>query len=102
MDMTRRWGAALRASLLLSAVSLAAGASDVRLADAVMRADTQAIRALLEQEIDVNAAQADGTTALHWAVRHDDLDTANLLLSMLDKGGVHQESFGDSTGKLEI
>ncbi|MEP7306877.1 MAG: DUF1552 domain-containing protein [Acidobacteriota bacterium] len=27
---------------------------------------------------------------------------SNLLLSMLDKVGVHQESFGDSTGKLEI
>jgi hypothetical protein len=27
---------------------------------------------------------------------------ANLLLSMLDKVGVHQESFGDSTGHLEI
>jgi len=27
---------------------------------------------------------------------------ANLLLSMLDKLGVHQDSFGDSTGKLEI
>ena len=27
---------------------------------------------------------------------------SNLLLGMLDKLGVHQESFGDSTGKLEI
>jgi len=27
---------------------------------------------------------------------------SNLLLSMLDKVGVHKESFGDSTGKLEI
>jgi hypothetical protein len=27
---------------------------------------------------------------------------SNLLLGMLDKLGVHQETFGDSTGKLEI
>jgi hypothetical protein len=27
---------------------------------------------------------------------------ANLMLGMLDKLGVHRESFGDSTGKLEI
>ena len=27
---------------------------------------------------------------------------SNLMLSVLDKLGVHQESFGDSTGKLEI
>ena len=27
---------------------------------------------------------------------------SNLLLSMLDKLGVHQNSFGDSTGHLEI
>jgi hypothetical protein len=27
---------------------------------------------------------------------------SNLMLSLLDKLGVHQENFGDSTGKLEI
>jgi hypothetical protein len=27
---------------------------------------------------------------------------ANLLLSVLDKSGIHQDSLGDSTGKLEI
>ena len=27
---------------------------------------------------------------------------SNLMLALLDKFGVHQESFGDSTGKLEI
>jgi hypothetical protein len=27
---------------------------------------------------------------------------SNLMLSLLDKFGVHQDSFGDSTGKLEI
>ncbi len=38
------------------------------------------MRALLEQGAGVNAAEIDGTTALHWSVRQDDLETAQLLL----------------------
>ena len=49
---------------------MAAGRADV--ADAVMKRDKVALRALLEQKADVNAAQVDGATALHWAVYHDD------------------------------
>ena len=59
---------------------LAAGAADARVADAVMNRDAAAVRTLLQQKADVNAAQADGTTALQWAVRHDDMDTADRLL----------------------
>ena len=29
----------------------------------------------------MNAPQADGTTALHWAAYHDDLDLANRLVA---------------------
>jgi ankyrin repeat protein len=50
------------------------------LADAVMRRDAAAVGTLLRQNADVNAAQPDGTTALHWAVRWDDLDTASRLI----------------------
>ena len=61
--------------LLLSVAGLgAAGGSDV--ADAVMRGDTAAVRALLKTKADVNATQADGATALHWAVYREDLATA--------------------------
>jgi uncharacterized protein len=60
------------------AVNFAAGRSDV--ADAVMRGDTAAVRTLLQQKADVNAAQIDGATALHWAVYRDDLQTAQLLI----------------------
>ena len=75
----------LAAGVLVGVVALAAGlvaagASDVRLADAVMRADREAVRSLLQQKIDVNAAQPDGTTALHWAARRDDVATAELLI----------------------
>ena len=50
------------------------------LADAVMKRDTIAVRALLQKKTDVNAPQNDGTTALMWAARLDDLDTADLLI----------------------
>ena len=67
------------AALLLLAVSGATAAtSDV--ADAVMRADSAALGRLLAQKADVNVPQADGATALHWAVYRDDLATADRLL----------------------
>ena len=69
--------------LLSGAVLGAAGASaatDVRLPQAASRSDRSAVRALLQQKVDVNAAEPDGTTALHWAARRDDLETAQILL----------------------
>ncbi len=39
-----------------------------------------AARALIDQRVDVNAREADGTTALHWAAHHNDLRTADLLI----------------------
>lgn len=66
--------------LLVGAVSAAWGQSaSPSLADAVERRDAAVIRALL-RDSQVNAAQADGMTALHWAVRHSDADTVRSLL----------------------
>jgi ankyrin repeat protein len=64
--------------LLLSAGAVFAAGSE--LADAAMRRNAQAIRSLLQQKVNVNAPQADGMTALHWAARYDDLETAELLI----------------------
>jgi uncharacterized protein len=64
---------------LVSAVNLAA-AGDLRLIDAVKSKNTDAVRVLLEQRVDVNAPQGDGATALQWAVHLDDLTTADLLI----------------------
>ncbi|MCY4027553.1 MAG: ankyrin repeat domain-containing protein [Acidobacteria bacterium] len=78
--MARRyWRAALPAIVLLAAV-VAASAADRRLADAVEDRDFSAARALLEAGVPVDAAQPDGTTALHWAVRHGARDVAARLL----------------------
>src|SRR6266852_8067582 len=66
------------AVLLPAAALLAAATSDV--ADAAMKGNKQAVRSLLERKANVNAPQTDGTTALHWTVRSDDLETADLLI----------------------
>src|SRR5262249_23064909 len=66
-------------TLWITASGLAAGRADV--ADAVMQGNSARVRALLQQKADVNAAQADGATALHWAVYRDDLEIVRLLIS---------------------
>jgi ankyrin repeat protein len=53
---------------------------DSRVADAAMRGDTAAVRSLIRQRIDVNVAQGDGMTALHWAAQHGDANEVRLLL----------------------
>ena len=70
----------------------AAGTQDAsgarRLVDAVERQDRVVVRELLEEReradddpVDVNQTQADGATALHWAVHWNDVDTATLLVA---------------------
>jgi uncharacterized protein len=68
------------ALLLIAAAGVAHGATRSAIADAAMKGDKAAVRALLQQKQDVNAPQADGATALHWAVYRDDLETANALI----------------------
>ena len=65
---------------VLSVASLATAADDLRLVEAVKHQDMQAARALLNQHVSAKATQPDGSTALHWAVQWDDLDTAKLLI----------------------
>jgi ankyrin repeat protein len=57
-----------------------AAADERRLIDAVRRGDTAAVRALIAERADVNVAQPDGTTALHWAANRTDIEAADLLL----------------------
>ena len=55
-------------------------AADAPVADAAMNGDVEMVRALLAGGEDVNAAQGDGMTALHWAAFQDDHTLAQLLL----------------------
>src|SRR5580658_3719021 len=72
----------LRSSVALFSLSTlvlcAAAPSDV--ADAVMRGDQAAVQKLVEQHADVNVPQADGATALQWAVFQSDKAMVDLLI----------------------
>jgi ankyrin repeat protein len=84
---TRLFAAMLVGAALLSASPVfAAGRADV--ADAVMHGDQAALRRLVQQKADVNAAQVDGATALHWAVYNNDVTAARLLLNAGARGDV--------------
>ncbi len=62
-------------------VGIAAAAStDLRLVNAFAERNTALVRALLKSGIDVNAARADGATALLWAAHWDDREAVELLL----------------------
>jgi ankyrin repeat protein len=74
-----------RATLILlgvACIAAHAGAmADSAVADAAMRQDYQAIERLLSSKADLNAAQPDGTTALHWAAYRGDVKVAAKLLA---------------------
>jgi ankyrin repeat protein len=55
-------------------------ASDSPVADAAMRGDVETIRSLLREGADVNAAQGDGMTALHWSALNGDVAAMRMLL----------------------
>jgi ankyrin repeat protein len=50
------------------------------LVEAIRSGDAAAVRRLIKERADVNAAEVDGTTPLHWAVRVNDAQTADLLI----------------------
>src|SRR5690242_5233527 len=69
---------ALWLSALLQAAPPASSRSTV--VEAAMRGDRDTVRTLLKEGDDVNSAQPDGMTALHWAVQKNDVELAKLLL----------------------
>jgi ankyrin repeat protein len=56
------------------------GGTSASMVKAVKAGDLTAVRALLKQPNAANAAEADATTALHWAVDRDDLAMAQMLV----------------------
>ena len=53
---------------------------DAPMADAAMRGDAEAVRALLADGADVNAAHGDGMTGLHWVALNGNAEIARLLI----------------------
>ena len=54
--------------------------AETPVADAAMRGEIEVVRALLKQGADVNAAQGDGMTALHWAAENGDVEITAMLI----------------------
>ena len=65
----------------LLALALGAARGEVPLVDAARHSDRAALRALLDEGANVDTAEADGTTALHWASYRDDVASADLLIA---------------------
>jgi ankyrin repeat protein len=62
------------------ATSTRAAEREPAIVAAVKAGDIGAVRALIDQKSAINAAEVDGTTALHWAVRAGDSTTTALLV----------------------
>jgi ankyrin repeat protein len=83
-------------------------AADAPLADAIETKNTKAVHELLKQKADVNAAQSDGMTALHWAAWHDDFETVQRLIAAganvqaTNRYGVTALSLACTNGNKEI
>lgn len=75
-----RFRAAAVAALVLGLSAGASAGTGAPLSDAAERQDWARVRALVKQRANVNTAQADGMTALHWAAYYDDAATVRLLL----------------------
>ena len=75
----------MRATAVAIALTLAATVAEaagpaVPLVDAAKAGNSAAAAALLAKKVDVNAPEADGTTALHWAVRNDEAKLVDQLI----------------------
>ena len=71
----------LAIGVLAVVMSVTLGAmAESPVADAAARGDREAVKALLKEAADVNAAQGDGMTALHWAAMNGDVELAQMLI----------------------
>src|SRR5262245_44856231 len=66
--------------LVIGVAAASIAAENPTLADAAEQRNAALVRTLLAGRADVNTAQVDGMTALHWAVYHDDTEMTGLLV----------------------
>ena len=101
-----RWSAILLLSCTVTAH--AATDADARLIEAARLGQGAAVRTLLAKRADANVREADGTTALHWAVRSDDRPTVAALIkagadvSATNRYGVTPLALAATNGNAEI
>ena len=73
--------ATIGAFLMVAAISTTrAEQPDRRVVEAAKSGNGAAVASLLQQKADVNVPEADGTTAISWAVRQDDVEMADRLI----------------------
>jgi ankyrin repeat protein len=77
MRTTRVVGCAALLWVLIVSITSGAGSE---VADAAQNGDRAAVQKLIQQKADVDAAQVDGATALHWAVYRDDAQLLDILI----------------------
>jgi ankyrin repeat protein len=78
--MRRLIGGFLAGAIGAAALAAVVGAAAGTVPDAAMTGDLATVRALLKSGADVNAAQGDGVTGLHWAARQGHEELANTLI----------------------
>ena len=72
-------------ALMAATSCVAAMPARGKIVDAAREQDWPTVGVLLKQRVDVNAADAEGATALFWAAHWGDLETADLLI----RSGAH-------------
>ena len=76
---------AVRSAVLLGIAVVLAGAAPspdiIEIVEAARQGNAQAVRSLLDQGADVNAARGDGMTALHRAAERGHAEVAELLIA---------------------
>lgn len=70
----------MRLAALFTAILLAGPVAESPVADAAQRGDLEVVRSLLRDGADVNAAQGDGMSALHWAAQGGQVEIIDVLL----------------------
>jgi len=66
--------------IVVATVARADQSLDRRVVDAAKSGNVTAVNSLLQQKADVNVPEADGTTAISWAVRQDNVDMVDRLI----------------------
>ena len=78
----KNFSSLVASACLLVVITITLGAPpDPRLIEAVKKSDAKAVRSLIAARVDINAAELDGSTALHWAAQRDSPEIVGLLLA---------------------